>query len=113
LAAKESRSFSLRTASRVSLPTIRKRKLVQHLFSNLADGKGTTGMVLVGDDVLPTERRALVAANVVTGEVRPILVETQPLAAGLITADENHVFVVFWNAAQGIAPQRILRTAWK
>ncbi len=91
--------------------------VVEYPFSAMQAAKGMNSMVLVDDEVFTTSPTGLVAANVVTGEVREIVasnpqaMDTLPFKENLFAADENYLFVVWPTGAPG-SPLRILRTPW-
>jgi len=89
--------------------------LLQHPFSS--GGKGAAVMTLAGDHVLAFDaQQSLIAADLVTGEVRTLAVLGANTSIGVdaLTANETHAFLAGWqpNMAPGSAP-RIVRVDWQ
>jgi len=88
-------------------------QVVEYTFTAGLAGKGSAAMVLVGDEVLATTQTALVAANVVTGEVRDIIGFDVKVGQGAFAADEEYLYMlVTADGGPGAGPARIMRTTW-
>jgi hypothetical protein len=93
--------------------------VVEHAFS----GSVATAPALVGNELLilnsggTPEQGALLACNVVTGEVRRLFslagsFPGQEVAQGPIAANDTHAFMFAPPSTFG-GPHRILRTSWR